>query len=336
MRRPSLTLALLIATPLLLQAQIRSYEVSESFSSGTASTFDLAWDGTHLWLAHGEGEMSRYNPSDGEKVSHFQTEHGELRGLSFDGEDLWAAESGTGELHRIDPRNGRDLESIPSPVSERGKMSRPSGLAWDGEALWNNDTRTVYCGRADEDLTVRFQPGMATEKGFDGIHDCPFGLAYGAGHLWVGENSRDRIYMIDPDGYEVVDSMEAPGDFVNGLAYGDDGLWVATNDGKEDDIHRLSLSLEEEGNEIKREVELQVRPNPTSGATEVELTGEDPSGSMRMEVYSSDGQKVLHRAFEAPQERLDLSGLAEGSYIIRLLDEKGATHKRKPLLIQRP
>jgi sugar lactone lactonase YvrE len=254
---------------------------------------------------------------------------GHLKGLAHDGEALWAAETEKGRIHRIDPSNGESTDTHPTPAEGH---TRPSGLAWDGEMLWNNDTRTVYCGSPEQDATYRFYPGKAPQKEFEGIRDCPFGLAFGGGHLWVGENSTHRIYMIDTADGSVLDSIEAPGRFINGLAYAEGGLWVTTN-GKEKELHRIEIELEEQEGyvEVHQKGDF-FYPNPADQRIRIELPEDAPEGAKQLGLYGPNGRRILMRSIEGRRDRIDLPELSNGIHYLRILND-GTISRSSPVLI---
>jgi hypothetical protein len=307
--------------PLFLNAQIASHEVSERFEMPFRNGYDLAWDGQDLWISHDEGRIARVDPRSGRIIGRMDTELGELKGLTYDGEALWAAETKDESIHRVELQGGRSSEEHPSPAQG---LSRPSGLAWDGEKFWNNDTRTVYCGSEDQDATLRFEPGEGSEKSFGGVGDCPFGLTFGAGHLWVGENGSHRIYMVDTSDGSVVDSLEAPSPFVNGLSYSEGGLWMMSNREEGPELLRIEMELAEEEKEEKEFVKVNSEgdffyPNPADNFLRMDLPKDVPKGKKRLELYGAKGERILIRTVRSRNERIELPELSNGIHHLRIL-----------------
>lgn len=330
MLRNVLLFLLGLMLPVAGSTQIHSHRVTRSFSTPFGSSYDLAWDGKDLWLSHGKGRIARIDPSTGRVIGRVDTRMGKLKGLAHDGKALWAAETEKGKIHRIDPSNGRSTEEHPTPAEG---LTRPSGLAWDGKMLWNNDTRTIYCGTGKEDASYRFDPENGVQKKFDGVRDCPFGLAFGAGHLWVGENSDHRIYMVDTSNGKVIDSIKAPGEYVNGLAFADGALWVASNGDEEADLHRIDMELKGEKGYVSADSKGDFfYPNPAEDHIRIELPKEVPSGQKRVELYGPNGKRILIRSLEGRNDRLSLPELPSGIHHLRVLNE-GKVWRSSSLLI---
>ncbi len=332
-RRAFLFLSL-FALPFILHAQIRSYEVTDRTELHTSSPYDLAWDGKKLWLSHDEGLISAIHPQTGKVLERIDTEMSELRGLAYDGKDLWAAETDSARLHQLEPNSGRTRESHPSPAEG---PSRPNGLAWDGEQIWNNDTRTVYCGTDSEDATYHFDPDSKEKKRFKGAQDCPFGAAFGGGYLWVGENSEQRIYMLDTSNGAILDSIAAPAPFVNGLAYGNGGLWMSSNGEGKGKLYRIELELEDEPLATEDAVKAHTKtsffyPNPAESFVQIDLPKQAPKGEKQVALYGPNGKRILVRSLSGSKQRLELPELSAGIHYLRILND-GKEWRSKPLLI---
>lgn len=66
---------------------------------------------------------------------------------------------------------------------------------------------------------------------------CPTGLAFDGTHLWLAEDSTDRIYKIDPETGNVISSFGTPGHHPEGLAW--DGRYLWHIDSGEKLVYRL-------------------------------------------------------------------------------------------------
>ncbi len=74
--------------------------------------------------------------------------------------------------------------------------------------------------------TVSAFPGEVISS-FSVPGDCPSGLAWGQGCLWLSDWKQARIYQIEPVSGEVLQSLPSPGPSPQGLAWGKDRLFVA-------------------------------------------------------------------------------------------------------------
>lgn len=188
-------------------------------------------------------------------------------GLTFDGKNLWLADSYTDIIYQISPETGVVLKSFESPGHH------PEGLAWDGKYLWHIDSgeRLMYKidpenGRAvailesnsqnprdlawdgnyvwiadyKDDLLLKVSPedGMMVQN-FPSPVGEPAGLTFDGKYLWVTDRSEDRIYLVNPDDGLCLSSLRSYGPFPYGLAWGDKVLWNV--DYENDEIYKIEV-----------------------------------------------------------------------------------------------
>ncbi|MFZ5515271.1 MAG: transglutaminase domain-containing protein [Candidatus Zhuqueibacterota bacterium] len=161
---------------------------------------------------------------------------------------------------------GAVLDFFPSPGS------RPTGLAWDGEFLWNADIGTNQIYKIDPQtgqvLYSLPSPANATINGLawdgqflwcsDNGHDqlCqidvedssitkivpvgtenPRGLTWDGEFLWYVDSQAKRIFKLNPETGSYADTLISPGGYNRGLAWDGEYLWCADYD--KDEIYRL-------------------------------------------------------------------------------------------------
>ena len=114
----------------------REERASQSYAS-------MAYDGTYLWIAWQKTSckplqfenqlLLKVDPATGRVVHEYPlplgTPNDMIHGLTFDGSVLWHAKDN--KLSAIDPSTGAVVAEYTLP-----QLKRPSGLAWDGKALW--------------------------------------------------------------------------------------------------------------------------------------------------------------------------------------------------------
>jgi len=148
----------------------------------------LAWDskGPYLWYCDELDTDSIYklNPKTGNVLDSFPAPHADPDGLTWDGENLWNSDDGTGEIYKIDPGTGNVLKSFASPGPN------PDGLAWDGDQLW-------CCDESDFKFTLLGTEGTVAHRWSSPEgSEAPSGLAWGWGTLWMSMDTDSEIWKI--------------------------------------------------------------------------------------------------------------------------------------------
>jgi uncharacterized repeat protein (TIGR01451 family) len=69
-------------------------------------------------------------------------------------------------------------------------------------------------------------------------------------------------------------------------------------------------------------MDLSIQPNPTDGLLIVRMTGDDLLPGM-LRVRSMDGRMVMEQRMTSPEGRMDVQGLANGGYVLELLNDNG-------------
>jgi hypothetical protein len=121
----------------------RIFEGQQRIGKGSQIYSSMAFDGSHLWIAWHRTSYNlptsetqlllKIEPETGKVVAHYPlppgTRNDATHGLTWDGSKLWHAKDN--RLSAIDPANGRVIADY-----RLQSLKRPSGLAWDGQALW--------------------------------------------------------------------------------------------------------------------------------------------------------------------------------------------------------
>jgi len=175
------------------------------------------------------------------------------KGLTFDGKNLWVADSFNDRIYAIDAETGKVIKSFETPGHH------PEGLAWDGECLWHTDSGENLIYRLDpnngtaikvvesstanprdiawdgkfiwivdhrEDVLMRTSPvDGAAAKFFPSPAKETTGITFDGKYLWVADRTEDRIYIVDPNDGLCISSLRSYGPVPYGLAWANGALW---------------------------------------------------------------------------------------------------------------
>jgi len=133
-------------------------------------------------------------------VAAFAAPDGAMRGLAYDGQYLWAANSGDGnsmygsKIYRLDPDSGTVVRIF------NGPSDYSCGLAWDGEYLWSSAYITGMIFQLDT-------AAMTVENSFAAPTTHPFDLAWDGMYLYAVRGNQTYISVIDTSSGQEVDSI---------------------------------------------------------------------------------------------------------------------------------
>jgi hypothetical protein len=134
-------------------------------------------------------------------------------GLAWVKRNIWLNDYSTGELCQINLETGVVIRSLQCP----GVVS---GLAWDGEFLWQTRMDEDWVQRInpellDFDLTLSISTGeRLTDVTWDGVQ------------LWVTSQTKGKLLAIDPATGQERGSIKIPL-ATTALAYDEDKLWIS-------------------------------------------------------------------------------------------------------------
>jgi transglutaminase-like putative cysteine protease len=182
-------------------------------------------------------------------------------GLTWDGSHLWVADLDSAKLYRLNPSDGKVVDSVDAPgyspmglawdgsklwcldlADKTAYALNPTtrvtlralpldtdtaeGIAWDGGALWTVDARAGVINRLDEEDGTTFKSFTCPTGGGSRRTD-EIGMAFDSVHLWVSDRITDTIYQVDPASGAVLADFPSPGPYPTGLAWDGHHLWCA-------------------------------------------------------------------------------------------------------------
>jgi len=228
---PGLAL-LFLASP--LQAELG--DILQTIPCAGDNTADLAWvEGTLYQVIFAPSEQRniyQLDPRDGEILAIIPYAGISPQGLAYDGRNLWQSDIGGRLIYKLDPVTGEIRGSFTAPGPSN---CQPIGLGWDGHDLWNADSR-------DPERLWQVDTLGTVLDSIPAPGDSPYGLAWGAGYIWVSQNDLGDVGLIcqiDPETGELENSFECPGGGTspNGIAHDGVDLWIAVN--TDDTIYRV-------------------------------------------------------------------------------------------------
>lgn len=274
--------SLLLTALLTLSVVSLPVPIVEAQSNATIDTIDtpedvsvqqLAWDGEDIWyIASGQDiTLREVSPANGSEISRVDLNENQvsgLSGLSAANDSVWALNKRqldeTGEIYRINSTSGLTEKTLPAP------MTRPNGLAYDGEYLWTYNAENYTLQALDPQTGDAVQtiqvPSTALAAGTD--------LAWGSGFLWA--TSGREVIQIDVSGgvANIVNEHDVPVNSARGITWDGENSWVGTSS----TINRIDLGPIGEPNSPPN-ASFEYSPASLSAQQEVELNASSSNDS---------------------------------------------------------
>jgi YVTN family beta-propeller protein len=170
-----------------VQIDTTSGTVSEAIRGVT----NLAFDGERLW-AGGEKLLLELDPRSGEVLQRFAPDYNALY-LAASPDAVWATDTFTGMVRRIDPSDGRVVATIEVPLV-------PKGTRLGEGALW------IACDAAA--TVVRINTSTNEIEAQIAVGQGPHTIATGGGAVWVTNRHSSTLSKIDPTTNQVVATVK--------------------------------------------------------------------------------------------------------------------------------
>jgi YVTN family beta-propeller protein len=150
----------------------------------------MAFDGENLWIANTAGEITKRSASTGNLIlsrgnfDHFDFDLGvkvddrDLRGVVFDGTDIWVASYDGNAVIKIDRGTGKTIGIYPVGTG-------PIGMVFDGTRIWvaNNGSNNVTVLQASTGAFIGTYP----------VGTAPYGLAFDGTSIWVTNSGSNTV-----------------------------------------------------------------------------------------------------------------------------------------------
>jgi hypothetical protein len=168
--------------------------IVRKIGQGLGLTWSVAWDGQYIWTAILQGIIYKLDPTTGTVLQQFTAPGPQPWGMTFDGEYLWLVDFAEKRISKINPANGQELATFPTPDPTGGCK----GVAWDGMYLnvvgWTSPT--IYRMDRQGNLigTIQLEQGGVQGGG---------GIAWDGNHFWVPTGGAGKIIKYDTQGHAV-------------------------------------------------------------------------------------------------------------------------------------
>ena len=158
----------------------------KSFAVPQEDVIDLTFDGKYIWYTADDNGNWWVVCVDrnGNLIKLFNPLLvGSLRGLTFNGKDIYYSDDGPNLLHMID-RNNNEVK-----VSGFGAFPQINGMCWDGKYIWCTSTPNNTINMYDTTPTLI--------QSFAGPGTACSSVTFDGKNLWVIDIQTNRIYCVN-------------------------------------------------------------------------------------------------------------------------------------------
>ena len=314
--------------------QYTSAGVMTEFLNGLSNPNGIGFNSAdELYLCQwDENLIQRYNLSGTVLNAYNQTGNPSGMIKSFDSDDMIFTKYSGNSIHRLTP------EGDVTTISSAQELNGPVGLAYDDSGnlyVGNYNNRQIYKVLSNGDLEYVATVGNSSNLGF---------IAYANGLLWGTVLGEHKIYTIDPTDVDAVnlyagsalgsddgDISQATFNRPNGIAFNQMGDVMYISEYGSKNIRVISgvnLSV----NAVELEESFKVIQYQDS----ISVTALLPYRTrvFKIEIVDANG-RVVKRHQGQPNENdgvidvvMDVSGVANGSYFVKILSESHQSVKQ--------
>lgn len=186
---------------------VRRVKVETVFKSPGPQPNGLQATADGLWiLDQKDNRAYLVDYESGKVLRALETDSKAGSGITFDGEAIWIASTYSREIIRANAVTGKTLAKYPSPGS--------------GVVAWTNGRRSPLAPPVATPPAAAAAAAPASRQA-TGAH----GLEWKNGRLWISVPPAQKIYRVNPAGFEIEQQFATVGDRPHGLGWEGDRLW---------------------------------------------------------------------------------------------------------------
>lgn len=167
------SVAILLLCAVVARSQAETTSPSSTIVMDGRDIMGLACDSGSLWATHaeaGQSDVVRISKIDllTQQATTLGTYNWNGRGVCVGAGSLWVTDARNDRIHRVDPLDGHEIGSFPTPGTE------PCGIAFDGTDLWLTDPwfRKIYRLNVGGQVLGSFPIPNEYRWGLEWANDC--------------------------------------------------------------------------------------------------------------------------------------------------------------------
>jgi DNA-binding beta-propeller fold protein YncE len=218
----------------------------------------MDFDGTHLWVAHAAGKLTRVSPRAGEAEDVPVPGAGSLVDVSAQAGSVWVADSERDVIVRLDPETLRVSSTVQIPAGAVRVFATEATVWVTGK---ENSVTPVDIGEDEDEAAEAIEVGPG-----------PLGLVVADDSVWVCVSEQDEVVRVERRSRRITEEAIKVGDAPVALTASNGKVAVVSQDDRS--VTYIDSST---GRRLGRET-LDTRPRDVAaGAGRVWVIGVDPA-----------------------------------------------------------
>ena len=181
----------------------------------------IAFDGTNMWVTSATAGTVTVLDPNGAILNTVTLTEGAL-GIAFDGKNMWVANQYDGTVSVLDPKGVPVVPSFTLPSGPSGTVPHATGIAFDGESMWVSDDN-------DPGSAIRYSTkpsSIGTQVGSPSpVGTYPSRIAFDGANMWVTNFGSADVTELSLTGAKL-DTFTVCG-YPTGIAFDGTHMWVA-------------------------------------------------------------------------------------------------------------
>jgi len=179
---------------------------------------DMTFSGDALWILDHFSRVYSINYNSGNIIRKLSLSESSIKGIAYDGNNLWCINNTLSQIIQINIVNGEDLKTMGLPTGDYHSIDYFEDKFYIANHL--NNSILIIDRETGENLGTINYPSLTTD-----------GLAVDSNFIWTVQASTASIYRIDK-----IDQKEelfrSPTDSPSALCYFQGSIWCGDNNGK--------------------------------------------------------------------------------------------------------
>lgn len=186
---------------------------------------DMTFSGDSLWILDQFSRIYAVNHNSGSIIRRLSITQGSIKGIAYDGSNLWCLDNTQSQIIQINIVNGETLKVMGLPIGDYHSMDYSDNRFYI--ANHRNSSILVIHRESGENLGNIDYPSLSTD-----------GLATDITYIWTVEASTTRIYRLEKTTPDKQEFFRSPTESPSALCHFQGSIWCGDKTGS---VYKLTF-----------------------------------------------------------------------------------------------